>query len=116
MCAKMRAMANANSPGPGARRDGALLEKRRAARPQPPRYKVVLFNDDYTPMPFVVALLEQVFAKSPVEANALMLRIHRSGRGTAGQYTLEIAETKVALVHRNAKEHGYPLRAGVEET
>jgi ATP-dependent Clp protease adaptor protein ClpS len=75
---------------------------------------VVLYNDDYTPMAFVVAVLESVFQKSPAESNALMLRIHRLGAGIAGVFTLEIAETKAAAVHRLAEERGYPLRAGVE--
>jgi ATP-dependent Clp protease adaptor protein ClpS len=61
-----------------------------------------------------VHLLENVFAKSPSEATALMLTIHRSGMGIAGVYVLEIAETKVAKVHRMAEERGYPLRAGAE--
>lgn len=82
---------------------------------RPPRFKVVLYNDDYTPMEFVVRLLETVFRKSPAESNQLMLRIHRSGSGVAGVYVLEVAETKVAAVHRRAEERGYPLRAGAEE-
>jgi len=75
---------------------------------------VLLFNDDYTPMEFVVNLLENVFAKSPSDATQLMLQIHRTGMGIAGVYVLEIAETKVAAVHRLAEERGYPLRAGSE--
>ena len=106
-----------NTPGGDRerRRDGAVKEKSRDAVAKPPKYKVVLYNDDYTPMEFVVALLEQVFKKSPVEANAMMLKIHRSGRGVAGTYTLDVAETKVATVHGLAEKNGYPLRAGVEE-
>ncbi len=95
-------------------REGAVAEKTRKAVARPPQYKVVLYNDDYTPMGFVVSLLESVFTKSPVESNALMLRIHRSGFGIAGVYTLEIAETKVTTTHKLAEQHGYPLRAGVE--
>ena len=75
----------------------------------------MLYNDDYTPMEFVVALLEGVFRKSPAEATQLMLQIHRKGAGIAGVYVLQVAETKVATVHRMAEEKGYPLRAGVEE-
>jgi len=75
---------------------------------------VVLYNDDYTPMEFVVALLEQLFRKGPAEATQLMLQIHRSGSGVAGVYVLEVAETKVVQVHHLAEERGYPLRAGVE--
>lgn len=92
--------------------DTAVLE--RAATP--PRFKVVLYNDDYTPMEFVVELLEAVFGMGPSEATQTMLHIHRKGSGVAGVYVLEIAETKVATVHRLAEARGYPLRAGVEET
>jgi len=96
-------------------REGGVAEKTRSRVVRPPRFKVVLYNDDYTPMEFVVRLLESVFAKSPAESNQLMLRIHRSGSGVAGVYVLEVAETKVAMVHRLAEERGYPLRAGAEE-
>ncbi len=81
---------------------------------RPPRFKVVLYNDDYTPMEFVVALLQQVFSKPPAEATQLMLQIHREGAGIAGVYVLEVAETKVATVHQMAEERGFPLRAGAE--
>jgi ATP-dependent Clp protease adaptor protein ClpS len=82
---------------------------------RPPRFKVLLYNDDYTPMEFVVALLEQVFGKSPAAATELMLVIHRKGMGVAGVFVLEVAETKVATVHRLAEERGFPLRAGMEK-
>jgi ATP-dependent Clp protease adaptor protein ClpS len=95
-------------------KQGSVLERTRQKEARPPKYKVVLYNDDYTPMQFVVNLLETVFRKSPVEANALMLQIHRGGKGIAGVYTHEVAETKVAKVHKLAEERGYPLRAGVE--
>jgi ATP-dependent Clp protease adaptor protein ClpS len=83
------------------------------ARPQ--RYKVVLYNDDYTPMEFVVAILERIFGKGPSEATRIMLAIHNTGLGVAGVYVLEVAETKVAQVHGAAEQRGYPLRAGVEK-
>jgi ATP-dependent Clp protease adaptor protein ClpS len=102
--------------GPGG--DAPVRERqtdvlRRVSRP--PKFKVILFNDDYTPMEFVVGVLEQVFSKSPAEATQLMLQIHRSGLGIAGVYVLEVAETKVVTVHRMAEERGHPLRAGVEK-
>ena len=65
-------------------------------------------------MEFVVAILEQIFGKSPAEATQLMLQIHKAGQGIAGVFVLEVAETKVAAVHRAAEESGYPLRAGME--
>ena len=90
----------------------AVQERREVARPQ--RFKVILFNDDYTRMEFVVAILEQVFGKGPAEATQVMLQIHRSGQGIAGVYVQEVAETKVAAVHRMAEDSGFPLRAGIE--
>ena len=90
----------------------AVEERERVQRPQ--RFKVILYNDDYTRMEFVVAILEQIFGKSPAEATQLMLQIHKSGQGIAGIFVLEVAETKVAAVHRSAEENGFPLRAGME--
>lgn len=115
----------ANDPsGPGApkppapadpRREGDVATKTRPRVTRPPRYKVLLYNDDYTPMEFVVAILEQIFGKGPTEATTIMLAIHNSGLGVAGVYVLDVAETKVAHVHRAAEERGYPLRAGIEK-
>ena len=76
---------------------------------------MLLHNDDYTPMEFVVSILEQVFGKGPSEATQIMLAIHNTGLGVAGVYVLDVAETKVAQVHRAAEQRGYPLRAGVEK-
>lgn len=92
-----------------------LATKQRPKADRPPRFKVILYNDDYTPMEFVVHVLEQVFGKSPSAATQIMLQIHRSGLGVAGVYVLEVAETKSAMVHRMAEERGYPLRSGVEK-
>jgi ATP-dependent Clp protease adaptor protein ClpS len=91
----------------------ATEERHKVARPK--KYKVLLYNDDYTPMEFVVHLLEKVFSKGPSEATAIMLAIHNSGLGVAGVYVLDIAESKVAAVHAAAEERGYPLRSGLEE-
>ncbi len=91
----------------------ATRSRAKVARPQ--RFKVLLYNDDYTPMEFVVQLLEQVFGKGPSAATQIMLAIHRGGIGVAGVYVLEIAETKVSAVHRAAEDRGYPLQAGVEK-
>jgi len=96
-------------------REGGVAAKTRTRVARPKRYKVLLYNDDYTSMEFVVQILEEVFGKGPSEANALMLQIHRSGHGVGGVYILEVAETKVTAVHRRAEARGYPLRAGVEE-
>ena len=99
---------------PDSVKERGLATEERPKTKRPPRFKVLLYNDDYTPMEFVVALLEKVFRKSPAEATQLMLQIHRGGLGVAGVYVLEIAETKVTTVHQLAAERGYPLRAGVE--
>ena len=96
-------------------RQGGVATATRSKTARPQRFKVLLHNDDYTPMEFVVQLLEQIFGKSPAAATQIMLAIHRSGMGVAGVFVLEVADTKVAMVHRNAEERGYPLRAGVEK-
>jgi ATP-dependent Clp protease adaptor protein ClpS len=96
-------------------RDRGVATQTRPKITRPPRFKVILYNDDYTPMEFVVALLEQVFSKSPAAATELMLQIHRKGMGVAGVYVQEVAETKVAAVHKLAEQRGYPLRAGMEK-
>jgi ATP-dependent Clp protease adaptor protein ClpS len=105
-------------PGPppdAPEREGGLQTQIRKKTTRPDKYKVLLYNDDYTPMEFVVALLQKLFGKGPAAATQIMLSIHRSGLGVAGVYVLEVAETKVAAVHRMAEQRGYPLRAGVEK-
>jgi len=97
------------------RREGDLLTATRRKVARPPKYKVILYNDDYTPMEFVVAILENLFGKGPTEATQIMLAIHRTGLGIAGVYVQEIAETKVAAVHAVAETRGFPLRAGAEK-
>jgi ATP-dependent Clp protease adaptor protein ClpS len=96
-------------------RDRGVLTETRPKLKRPPKFKVILYNDDFTPMEFVVRVLEQIFGKSPAEATQLMLQIHRGGYGIAGVYVLEVAETKVVAVHQAAERNGYPLRAGVEQ-
>ena len=97
------------------RREGGVATAKRAKVSRPARFKVILYNDDYTPMEFVVAVLEQIFGKGPAQATQIMLQVHKTGIGVAGVYVLEVAETKVVTVHRAAEERGYPLRAGVEK-
>lgn len=97
------------------RREGEVATATRRKTARPPKYKVILYNDDYTPMEFVVAILEKLFEKGPTEATQIMLAIHHTGLGVAGVFVLDIAETKVAAVHAAAEERGYPLRAGVEK-
>ncbi len=97
------------------RREGGVATAIREKVSRPERYKVILYNDDYTPMEFVVAMLENVFGKGPSAATQIMLQIHNAGLGVAGVYVLEVAETKVVTVHRLAEQRGYPLRSGVEK-
>src|SRR6056297_2768327 len=82
---------------------------------EPTRYKVLLHNDDYTSMEFVVYVLKSVFSKSEAEAIQIMLNVHRKGTGVCGVYTAEVAETKVALVRQLAKKEGNPLKCTMEE-
>lgn len=81
----------------------------------PDLYRVFLLNDDFTTMDFVVQVLEQVFHKSAVEAAQIMLHVHKNGKGLAGVYTKEIAETKIDIVHTVARKNGYPLKCGMEK-
>lgn len=94
---------------------GAVQERVRSKQDTPKQYSVVLLNDDYSTMDFVVHILESVFQKSPAEAYGIMMQVHVNGRGLAGVYTHEIAETKVDTVATLAREAGYPLRAVMEE-
>lgn len=80
----------------------------------PPRFVVIMHNDDYTTMEFVVEVLENVFHKSNTEATSIMLTIHTKGKAICGSYPFEIAETKVECVHGMAKKAGHPLRCTLE--
>ena len=82
---------------------------------EPPKYKVLLHNDDYTTMDFVVDILMRVFHKSKEEAVAIMLNVHKKGVGVCGIYPAEIAETKVTLVHKMARKKGFPLKCTMEK-
>ncbi len=82
---------------------------------KPNMYKVLLHNDDYTTMEFVVFVLQSVFHLDEAKAVQIMLHVHRSGAGVAGVYTREIAETRVSQVETLAKEYEYPLRCSIEE-
>ncbi len=96
-------------------REGGVATRTRRKIARPERFKVLLYNDDYTPMEFVVRVLENIFGKGPSAATQIMLQIHNSGMGVAGVYVLEVAETKLAAVHALAERRGYPLRAGIEK-
>ena len=95
--------------------DGLALKEARPELKQPQLYKVVLMNDDYTPMEFVVELLEKLFGMDREKATRIMLHIHTRGKGVCGVYTYEIAETKVAQVKEYSQRHQHPLLCTLEE-
>jgi ATP-dependent Clp protease adaptor protein ClpS len=95
--------------------DEEVLTESREKLKQPPLFKVVLHNDDFTTMEFVVYVLETVFQKSEAEAFRVMLQVHTQGAGVAGVYTYEIAETKAAKVQSLARAQEFPLLCTVEE-
>ena len=92
-----------------------LQEKPREMVVEPPLFKVLLHNDDYTTMEFVVMILESVFHKSAMEATKIMLNVHNTGIGVAGIYTRDIAETKAKLVQDLAKRYEHPLKCTIEK-
>ena len=94
--------------------DGAVQERVTPKKQDPELYKVLLLNDDYSTMDFVIEVLETVFQKSPAEAYRIMLHVHTQGQGLAGIYPWEVAETKVHTVTEMAKSAGFPLRATIE--
>ena len=94
--------------------DGVATEQRREVK-EPPMFKVLLHNDDYTSMDFVILILESVFHKRAEDATRIMLNVHQQGIGVAGVYTRDMAETKVALVHDLARQHEYPLKCSLEQ-
>ena len=94
---------------------GAVVERSKSKTRRPELWKVVLHNDDYTTMEFVIEVLESIFHQSPAEAFRIMMQVHTRGHGVCGSYPFEVAETKVATVHDRARERGYPLRASLEE-
>jgi ATP-dependent Clp protease adaptor protein ClpS len=92
-----------------------VIERTEKREKAPDQHQVVLLNDDYTTMEFVLEVLETVFHKSPAEAYRIMMMVHTKGRGICGVYTWEVAETKASSVVALAQQAGYPLRAVVEE-
>jgi ATP-dependent Clp protease adaptor protein ClpS len=95
---------------------GALLEAENTRLKPPPMYKVLLLNDDYTPMDFVVTVLQTVFAMSREKATQVMLQVHREGMGVCGTFTREVATAKVEQVVGIARKHQHPLQCTMEET
>ncbi len=89
--------------------------KTKPATKKPSMYKVLLLNDDYTPMEFVIQVLETFFSKSREEATAIMLHVHKKGVGLCGVYTYEVAETKVSQVMAAARQAQHPLQCTMEK-
>ncbi len=113
-------MINTPTTAQDEKEDGGSFQTGIAVKPKPKTkkpslYKVMLLNDDYTPMEFVVQVLEQFFNKSQEEATRIMLHVHRRGVGLCGVFTFEIAETKVMLVMDYAKRNQYPLQCIMEK-
>ena len=94
---------------------GVVVEEAPPETAQPPLFRVILLNDDYTPMEFVVDVLERIFAMDRVKATRVMLEVHTRGKGVCGVFTYEIAETKVAQVTAYARQHQHPLFCTMEE-
>jgi ATP-dependent Clp protease adaptor protein ClpS len=94
---------------------GTLVAEATPKTKQPPLYQVLLLNDDYTPMEFVVDVLERFFSLNRPNATRIMLEVHTRGRGVCGVFTYEIAETKVAQVTTYARDHQHPLMCTLEQ-
>ena len=91
-----------------------VVEESRPILKKPRMFQVVLLNDDYTPMEFVVQLIEQFFYKSRENATQIMLKIHTEGKGICGIYTEDVAETKAAVVNQYSMDHQHPLLCEIE--
>ena len=98
------------------RKDDSVLEAKKAKLKLPPLYKVLLLNDDYTPMEFVVLVLQKFFGMARERATQVMLKVHREGMGVCGVYPRDVASTKVQQVAAYARKHQHPLQCVMEET
>ncbi|MDH4150538.1 MAG: ATP-dependent Clp protease adapter ClpS [Betaproteobacteria bacterium] len=96
-------------------REDTVLEAKRTKTKPPPMFKVLLLNDDYTPMDFVVAVLQRFFSLSRERATQVMLKVHRDGMGVCGIFPRDVAATKVEQVKSYAKQHLHPLQCVMEE-
>jgi ATP-dependent Clp protease adaptor protein ClpS len=107
----------AGKPGNGGDDDGktGLVTKTRPKTKKPSLYKVLLLNDDYTPMEFVIHVLEKFFSKGRDDATRIMLHVHQKGVGVCGVFTYEVAETKVAQVMDFSRQHQHPLQCRMEK-
>ncbi|MBU6155408.1 MAG: ATP-dependent Clp protease adapter ClpS [Alphaproteobacteria bacterium] len=108
-------MTQQNGEGDGRGPSTGLVTKPRPKTKKPSLYKVLMLNDDYTPMEFVVHVLERFFNKGREDAEVIMMQVHRQGVGICGVYTYEVAETKVAQVIAFAQRHQHPLQCTLEK-
>ncbi len=106
---------NSDDDGVGRDQDSGLLTKAKPKTKKPSMYKVLMLNDDYTPMEFVVYVLERFFSKNREEATQIMLHVHRRGVGICGVYTYDVAETKVNQVMDLARKEQHPLQCTLEK-
>jgi ATP-dependent Clp protease adaptor protein ClpS len=97
-------------------KDGTVLEAQKSKVKRPPLFKVLLLNDDYTPMDFVVVVLQQFFLLSREQATQVMLKVHQEGMGVCGVYPRDVAATKVEQVISFSRKHQHPLQCVMEET
>jgi ATP-dependent Clp protease adaptor protein ClpS len=97
-------------------KDDSVLETKKAKVKLPPMYQVLLLNDDYTPMEFVVLVLQKFFAMTRERATQVMLKVHREGMGVCGVYPHDVASTKVQQVSAYARKHQHPLQCVMEKT
>lgn len=104
-----------NSPEDENDAERGVATKTRPKTKKPSQYRVLLLNDDYTPMEFVTSILMGIFKKTQEEATQIMLNVHQNGIGVCGVYTFEVAETKVAQVLESAKRGGHPLKCTLEK-
>src|SRR5580765_8934426 len=95
-------------------REGSVLEAKKAKVKSPPMFKVMLLNDDYTPMDFVIIVLQKFFALSREKATQIMLKVHREGMGVCGIYPKDVAATKVEQVIAFSRKHEHPLQCVME--
>ncbi len=95
--------------------EGLTITEPKAKVTRPSLYKVILLNDDFTPMDFVILVLKKFFGKAEAEASQIMLEVHQRGSGLAGLFTFEVAETKSYLVNEYSKNHHHPLKCIIEK-
>ena len=108
-------MSDSDGNNGAGRGNTSVVVKVKPKAKKPSMYKVIMLNDDYTPMEFVVHVLIRFFAKNPEEANKIMLHVHHRGVGVCGVYTFEVAETKVTQVMDFARKHQHPLQCTLEK-